>query len=379
MAARTVLHVGTMKTGTSHIQSRLFANQDALLRHGILVPGETWTDQALAVTQIRDHQGVPRKGAWPALTDQIAAHEGAAVISMEFMGTLRPQLIEALCSSLTGVEAVITVRDLNRNLAAMWQETLQNGRSWTWEEYVSVARNHGPGHGGAGPDSPLAARNFWGNQNVVRIARNWSRVVPVTLLTVPPPEAPHDLLWHRFSQAIGAPEDGPQGGWAPAGRSNESLGLASLQLLRRLNEHLDSIGMEYPAAKVVRKKYLAKEVLVERRADEPSLGLPVAPWMRRRSALMVRRLQALELGLVGGWEDLEPVEVPGVSPDEVPDSLLVEAAVTALGGMLSRDVMHERELVTLHEQLRLAQGHAPDPTLAGDDHDVGSPEVSDDD
>ena len=40
-----VLHVGAMKSGTSYLQARLFANQDVLRERGVLVPGETWTHQ----------------------------------------------------------------------------------------------------------------------------------------------------------------------------------------------------------------------------------------------------------------------------------------------------------------------------------------------
>lgn len=335
MATRTLLHVGTMKSGTSHIQSRLFENQSALRDAGILVPGSRWGAQVRAVEDVMAiHRRGPEAatGAWQGLLDEMAAHQGPAVISMEFLGPLSPPLIDEICGAVSGVEVVITVRDLNRTLAAMWQETVQNGRSWTFEDYLLAAEAFRPGEGRH--EQSLAGRTFWRQQNVVRMARGWSAAAPTSLITVPPPGAARTLLWERFCQVLGVAGDG----WADAARSNESIGAASALVLRQLNELLDEAGHAFPAGAALRKQFLAKRVLASRKNQEPSVGLPVPPWVHEHAETMVRQLSELPVTLVGDWGELTPVHVPGVPPSQVPSEDVATAAVVALTAVVSRAI-----------------------------------------
>ena len=149
MSERVVLHVGAMKSGTSYLQGLLYANKPALAGRGVLVPGDAWSHQVRAVRQVLApgrHPGTPR---WKALADEIRSAPGTAVVSMEYLGPAKRSAAEQIVADLGGsdVRVVFTVRDLNRSLASMWQETVQNGRSWTWDEYVADARRKRPGAG----------------------------------------------------------------------------------------------------------------------------------------------------------------------------------------------------------------------------------------
>ncbi len=334
MAVRTILHVGTMKSGTSHIQSRLFRNQQALLEAGVLVPGKRWVDQARAVGDLLriQRRGPARaRGDWQRLSDEIAAHTGTAVISMEFLGPSTPAEIAGICAAAQNVEAIITTRDLNRSLAAMWQETVQNGSTYTYREYLASAEAT-RGGGSLAPDHlPAPGRGFWRQQGVVRMARDWSAEVPLTLITVPPPGAPRTILWDRFCQAIGVPATG----WVDARRSNESIGAASAMVLRQVNEALATGVLPKPARRF-RKQVMAKRVMSARKHDEPSIGLPVAPWVAEHSATMVADLQQVDLRLIGEWSDLRPVDVPGLDPEVLSGDELLGAAVAALAGIVRR-------------------------------------------
>ncbi|HYH35126.1 MAG TPA: hypothetical protein VD814_08265 [Nocardioides sp.] len=337
MATRTVLHIGTMKSGTSHLQSRLFANQEALAGAGILVPGEGWGAQVRAVKDvlaIHRHGPEVATGAWQRLVDEMAAHDGPAVVSMEFLGPVGSSLIEHICGSVTGPEIVITVRDLNRTLVAMWQETVQNGRSWTFSDYLAGAEAFRPRPGRRMKQVPETGRTFWRQQNVVRMARDWSAVAPTSVVTLPPPGAPRTLLWDRFCQVLGVPSEG----WAEAVNSNESIGAASVLVLRRLNALLDDAGHRFPAGDGLRKQFLAKRVLAARKAQEPSIGLPVAPWVDEQAALMVRQLEDMDLTLVGDWKELTPVAVPGIAPDEVATEEVLDAALVGLSALVAREI-----------------------------------------
>jgi hypothetical protein len=277
-------------------------------------------------------------GDWQALVDEMAVHDGPAVISMEFLGPVGPSMIREICSSVSAPEVLITVRDLNRTLAAMWQETIQNGRPWTFEAYLEGAEHWRPRPGRSMKDAPDTGRTFWRQQNVVRMARDWSAVAPTTVVTLPPPGAPRTLLWERFCQVLGVPAEG----WADAAHSNESIGAASALALRRLNELLDAAGHRFPAGDSVRKQFLAKQVLAGRKAEEPVLGLPVQKWVRDHAALMMRQLAELPLELVGDWEELRPVDVPGVSPEQVPAEDVLDAATVALAAMVGREIERDK-------------------------------------
>lgn len=334
MPGRVVLHVGAMKSGTTYLQSRLFANKPVLRERGILLPGKHWRSQVYAVQQLL-RGGGPR---WEKHARAVSAHEGTSVVSMEFLGPVRPAVARRVREDLAGdLEVVVSVRDLNRSIAAMWQETVQNGHTWTWQDYLDGVRTHRPGHRDADAPAPPAGRNFWRQQDVVRIARTWAGVVGgdrVTVLTVPHPGAPRELLWERFASVLGTSADG----FAPAPEQNESLGAASALAVRRLNELLAEQGLPFPEGMAVRKGLLCKELLARRRSSEPALGLPVADWVREQAAGTVAGLQALGVALVGDWGDLEPVPVAGVACDEVPEHEVAEAALAGMAGLLAERI-----------------------------------------
>ena len=75
MSRRLLLHVGAMKSGTSFIQSRLFANKPMLLEErGILVPGMNWLSQVMAA---RDVLG-SGEDQWAKMAGKVNAHVGTS-------------------------------------------------------------------------------------------------------------------------------------------------------------------------------------------------------------------------------------------------------------------------------------------------------------
>src|SRR5690606_1145658 len=98
----------------------------------------------------------------------------------------------------------------------------------------------------------------------------------------------------------------------PVRPANESLGAASAQVMRRLNELLDATGLGFSESQVARKRILAKSVLAAHKKDEPAIGLAVAPWVAEETARTVAALTQLGVGLVGAWSDLDPVAVEGI-------------------------------------------------------------------
>lgn len=331
MADRVVLHVGLMKSGTSYVQDRMAGSPERLAERGVLFPGRVWRDQVVAVS---DAIGVKRRaegefqGAWDRMVAEIAAWPGTAVISMEFLGPASPEGVARVAGSFAGtpVEAVVTVRDLNRTIPAMWQESLKNGRSWSWRDYLAGVRaGTGPGAG------------FWRQQDAVAVVRRWSGAVGAehtSLVTLPPPGAAPELLWERFCEAARIPVDC----CPPVPASNESLGAASAALMRRVNEAVDGLAWADYSEHV--KFGLAKSILAEHRGAEETIGLRVPRWVRRRAAAMRQELATLAASgvrVVGDLGDLTPVAVRGADADKVSEADQLDAAVHAIAALLRRN------------------------------------------
>lgn len=331
MARRVVLHVGAMKSGTSYLQRLLMENRELLVERRVLLPGQSWRDQVRGVVDVLDRQKVvarPGEGAWQLLVDEMAAWDGTGLVSMEFLGPASAAKIDRVVSSFPegSVEVVLTARDLGRNVPAMWQEALKNGRTWSFPEYVAgIADGAGEGRG------PGPGRLFWREQGIARMCRRWGEAVGpdrVTVVTVPHPGADRGTLWQRFASVLGVEATGvrqPESG-------NESLGAASAEVLRQLNGLLVDLDFSHYAPVV--KHRLAKSVLGERRDEEPSVGFEVPDWLRRRSADIVERLTEQGVRVVGDLAELEPVPTPGVDPGLVDLEDQLSAALAGLAGLV---------------------------------------------
>jgi hypothetical protein len=310
-----------MKSGTSYLQGLMMANRSLLVDRGLLLPGRRWQDQVRGVAQVLEHRRVivpPEEGAWQSLVDEIGAWDATGLISMEFLGAAGPRKIERVVASFPAdtVEVVVTARDLNRTIPAMWQESLKNGAVFSFDEYVAAVHAHdGPG------------RVFWRQQAIAAMCRRWSEVIGVdrvTVVTVPPPGASRDVLWRRFAEATDLDPDGLEAHIS----SNESLGAASMEVMRRLNERLSDL--DFPAYAPTVKHRLAKRTLAARRDLEPALGFPIPDWLPELSQRMIGRLRDLGVRVVGDLDDLTPVPVPGVPLATVSAEAQLDAAVAGL-------------------------------------------------
>ncbi|WP_323793961.1 hypothetical protein [Nocardioides sp.] len=331
---RVILHVGTMKSGTSYLQALIFAEKQRLAASGVHVPGKTWGVQSRAIQQAIGIADTERT-VWERMIADVAAHRGGpSIISMEFLAPVKIKRATRIVQELGGdVDVVFTVRDLNRTLVSMWQETIQNGRSWTWEDYHREVAANAPGAEEGVHDRASAAGSFWRQQHVVRLVRDWSEIVGsdrVSLVTVPQPGADRSELARRFGEATGV-----DFGTDPVVKTaNESLGLASILALRRLNEQLDEAGVTSKQIFRLRKRVLAKTVLAARRSLEPSLGLAVEDWVVEQTRHTVAALAESGVRLIGDLADLDPVAVKGIQPSEVDEQQIGEAALAGLAGLI---------------------------------------------
>ncbi len=333
MARRLVLHIGTMKSGTSFVQNVLQENRPVLAEHDVLFPGRRWRDQVSGALDLierggRKQEAMAEDGPWNTLAHEVNAFAGTAVISMEFLAPRTRPKIDQILASFPGaqVDVVLTARDLSRNIPAMWQESVQNAGTTTWADFLEAVRTD--------DRQSAAARWFWRHQAVPGIVRRWRGVVGhdrFALVTVPPPGAPAGLLWERFAEVLGVPADR----FRLDVRRNPSIGAASAMVMRRVNERLAADPLPRQVYQRYAKHILAKEGLGSRPATEQNLALD-AHWVSARGTAQVEALRRLRPRVVGDLADLSPRPVPGVRAEEITAEEQLEAAVDGLAHVVGQ-------------------------------------------
>ena len=333
---RVFLHIGLHKTGTTYLQNVLRANRSQLAEQGVLYPGgEAQPAQVFAVWDLLGRR--PRgagdariTGAWQGTVDVINNSQQATVLLSDehlSLATLR-QARSAVAAFEGEVHVVVTARDLARVLVSAWQEEVKNRGAWTWAQFAGAVR-----------DPEAAARNpargFWVRQDLPAILETWQAAVPterIHVVTVPPAGAPEELLLDRFASVVGfdpslLTEEAP---W-----TNETVGLAGTEALRRLNQRIDQ-GLnqrQYDrAVKLTIVRILAERTTPIRFAVPPEdFG-----WVLERGREMVDAVRDRGYPVVGDLVELEPARSGGRSPGDVTDAELLDVTLTALAGLAER-------------------------------------------
>ncbi len=361
MADTVFLHLGTPKSGTTYVQAVLGANRDRLQRKDrVLFPGRRWGDQVQAAKDVlnanpHDHRSPESEGAWQRLVDEMHAWDGNAVVSMEWLGSASVEQAARMVESLAPaqVEVVITVRDLARTIPAAWQEFLQNWETWTWRRFLSDVSSEEP-------KSTPAARLFWTQQDLGRMLAVWTDVLDpehIHVVTLPPSGAPAGELWARFASVLGIDPHRYDAG----GGSNESLGLESTELMRRVNELTKQQGMTWPVYDVRLKRGLAKRGLSRRKGLETTVTIPEEfhPWVMSRSEEQVSAIRSSGARVTGDLADLTPtLRPPGLQPEDIAPEALLESA---LAGLVFATSDHAAEVARLKRRIeRLERRDAND-------------------
>ena len=338
------MHVGTPKSGTTFLQELLWESRPALAEAGVLYPGDHPGAHFHAVLDARQRSfhgyvdpGVA--GAWGRIVDAARDHQGTTVVSHELFGDLSAEEAARALADLdfAEVHVVVTVRDLARQLPAVWQEDVKNRHFLPFADFLEMVRPDS-----ARPDEqrPAAdsteghAEAFWLRHDVPAVLRRWGAGLPadrVHVVTVPPQGADPGLLWERFAAVVGVD---PAVATLPDGRRNQSLGRAESELLRRLNERLD-YGVEWPLYASRITHFLAVGALAGR-PGSARLTLPAGDraWVSAAADATVEGLTALGCTTTGDLEDLRvPVQIG--DGDRAADlEELLDAALDAMAALL---------------------------------------------
>ncbi len=349
MAKRVFLHIGTPKTGTTHLQTVLWANRAKLAELGVLLPLRRVRDHyylsSIARGKTDDMSVLPpsAQALWGRMLDEVSGWAQDALISHELFAVCSADrarwTTEQLATVSDEVHIVVTARDLSRQVPAEWQQTIKHGRSHRLREFYEDLRS----------DTPSVL--FWRVQDLPAVLSRWESGLPAErlhIVTVPPPEEPRDLLLDRFATLLGVD---PTSLDRSASSPNESLGVEEVEMLRRVNLHAPE-EEDAPKRQLLIKQVLADSILAAR-PDAQKFAPPPEeqPWVVERGTAMVAALRAASYDVVGDLDELvPPLTTPdGADPDDVDDSAVARVAVETMAAVLYRS--HELEAQRLTTQV----------------------------
>ena len=337
MTRRVYLHIGAPKTGTTYLQDRLSANVRSLDQHGVQFPtGSAVVSPALfqfrAALDLlgQDWGGAPghARGAWDSLARRAKRGSGTTVVSHEILAPATQGQVARAMRDLAGCEVhvVYTARDLARQAPAAWQESIKQGRRWTYRRFLGRMQK----------GRTWFARAF----DVPRVLGTWGAGLPperVHVVTVPQSadlRRHGDLLWLRFCEATGIDP-----AWAPidSDRSNQSLGIAETQVIRQLNRRMDRVARRESTYDALIRDMLAQGELVRRKSAAVRLPPDRFDWAEEEAERWIDWIEGSGVHVVGDVADLRPVrpgpDEPWKNPDRVRAKRQLETALDALAAM----------------------------------------------
>ncbi len=323
MAERVVLHIGTMKSGTTYLQSLLTG--EGLEGSTAWYVGGRFGAQTSAVLRLMRDEGERRTRAWSRLVEEAGSRDGTAVFSQEFLAFVGKDRVSEVVGSFAGtpVEVLLTVRDQHGALPAQWQSYVRNAGRSDLAGYLRELEG--------GDRSVKSVRSYRRAQHVPGIVKRWAQhpgVSSFTAVVVPPPGGDRAELWRRFSRAAGL--DGPDSP-DPGPHTNESLGQASCEALRLLNGHLEDLPRSgYQAA---RDEVLPALLPLRAEEDRPVLDARGSDLACSINAGIRAALSTRGVAVVGSADELPVERPPGTPPGDLgcaaPDPAAVHRALAA--------------------------------------------------
>ena len=346
------MHIGAPKTGTTYLQDRLALNARTLARHDVHLPSRSpLVSPALfhfraALDLLGEdwggHEG-HAAGNWQAMVKRVRRASGTVIFSHEILAPAEPERIARLRRDLEGCEIhiVYSARDLARQAPAGWQESIKQGRRWSYRRYLSrVATGR-----------PWFARAF----DLPTVLSHWSVGLSpdrIHVVTVPQVDATGgDLLWERFCQAFVIDP-----AWAPleSDRSNASLGSAETQVLRRLNQRISRETRRDAMYDDLILGMLAADTLAGSRSRPILLPPKLHDWAVERGEAWIEWLEESGVDVVGDVKDLLPAP-PAEDfrhPDRVRPRPQLDAALDALAAMTREAASRPDPETTVRGRLR---------------------------
>ncbi len=338
MSRRVYLHVGAPKTGTTYLQDRLQLNAKTLADAGTHFPAGSPLLLAplfhfrAALDLLGEDWGGPpghADGSWDSLVRRVRRRSGSVVISHEILAPAPADAIARAKRDLVGssrsteLHVVYTARDLARQIPAAWQESIKQGRRWTYRSFLDRLEHGHPW--------------FYRALDLPSVLSAWGAGLPperVHVVTVPPAGSGRDVLWRRFLEAIGTD---PAAAPLESTELNQSLGVAETTVVRQLNRRMHRATRREPAFDELIREMLAQNTLVQSRSAPVRLPPRMLPWAEAETGRWIDWVEGSGVHVVGDLDDLRPLPLGEgeryVNPDKVGTKRQLKVALDALSAM----------------------------------------------
>lgn len=318
-----LIHIGPQKTGTTAIQLALFEARDDLPAHGAYCPGGgSRRRKAGRALGLRAGNAEASLEPWTRLAAEVAnAGPLRVCISNEDFARAEPETVARIVEDLGGerVHVVAVTRRLDRFLPSQWQERVKGGVPLSFDDWLRVVLAEQD-------DGSFERWNVWMGHDTERLVNRWlEHVRPENLTLVIADERDPAQLMRVFESMLGLPEGLLR---VRSDRSNQSLGLAEVELVR----HLATAARKRAWTWEQYRAWVVREVVGTLKTGVtrgPSATLPA--WahdrVRELSEQRVRAVRRLPVRVIG---ELEHLLVPErVMPKDDPVELSIPVAVAA--------------------------------------------------
>ncbi len=334
VSRRVYLHIGAPKTGTTYLQDRLRLNARSLAAHEVHFPSRNLSTDAplfhfrAALDLLgQDWGGEPghAAGGWDALVRRVRRLDGTVVVSHEILAPAEPGQIARAKATIasTGAElhVVYSARDQARQVPAAWQESIKQGRTWSYRQFCKS----------------VVKRSSWFSRafDLPEVLTAWGEgMAPehVHVVTVPQTRGPE--LWERYCATFGIDQ-----AWVPreSDAHNASLGVPETAMLRRLNVQMDRAPRQEGSFDTLVRRLLAEETLVGRTSKPLLLPPQMQEWAAAEAEVWIEWIRARGVDVAGDLEDLRPrprdPAAGWANPDKIGTKPQLKAAIEALAAM----------------------------------------------
>lgn len=358
---RCYLHVGCPKTGTSYLQSILWASREQLRDQGLELPMDAPPDHfhlTLALRGLLD-EAMDKAVAFtvmdrfPGALAQVRSPR--VLITNESLAPATQEQVGRLLGLLEGFEVhvILTARALSRQIPSGWQQRMQQRQELTFAEFLEAVVERQP-----------AAHDFWINQDLLDITARWTSELPperMHIVTVPRPGSSPCLLLERFCSVLGID---PTSLRTDSAKENPSLGAVQAEVLRRVNAALGDRLVQRRAGSYGRfvKRYLAGRVLSAQDGAAAVLPLERHEWCMRLSAEVVAELRRRRYDVVGDLDELLPPPADVLTDGgEMSEAAVADAAARAIADLLEQRERDVSRIEALRERVARLESAAEKP------------------
>lgn len=360
-----LVHIGFPKTGTTSVQGALQLARPNLTEHGVEYPGRGRYHKAAGVyiSGATGRKGDPpvNDSRWATLVRQVnSSGANRVVISSEWMVETKPDGIRRLVEDFGGdhVHIVATLRPIVKILPSAWQQYLQNGHTFTWEQWLR----------GMLLDKPYnkPTPTFWRRHRHDEILARWAEIAgPDHVTAIVVDSHDHSLLLRQFETMLALPEGFlvPE----PPAKDNRSLTWSEAEMVRGVNAFFAERGWPDSLYRSVVRQGIVQD-LAGLRPDAGNLAkIPMPRWAAERATEIgqgiAENIARLGINVVGDLDSLgempttfdDAADPPAMVPATIAASAIISAISTSLdvgeidGRAAAQALREEVQEVQVHE------------------------------